>query len=51
MCNQFSSGLPNYLESVKVDIGFPVVRTEGRSGGRSVYGHAITQFSGTGRFT
>ena len=24
---------------------------EGRSGGRSVYGHVITKFSETGRFT
>ena len=34
-----------------VNIGFPGVRTEGRSGGRSVYGHVITKFSGMGRFT
>ena len=27
----FSPGLPNYLESVRVNIGFPVVRTDGRS--------------------
>ena len=26
-------------------------RTEGRAGGRAVYGHVITKFSGTGRFT
>ena len=30
----FSPGLPNYLESVRVNIGFPVVRTDGRSVGR-----------------
>ena len=28
-----------------VYIGMPVVRTDGRSGGRSVYGHVITKFS------
>ena len=27
----------------------PVVRTDGLSGGRSVYGHVITKFSGMGR--
>ena len=36
MCNQFSPGLPKKLENVKVNIGFPVVRTDGLSGGRSV---------------
>ena len=46
MCNQFSPGLPKWLESVKVNIGFPVERTDGRS----VYGHVITKFSGMGRF-
>ena len=30
----FSPGLPNYLESVRVNIGFPVVRKDGRSFGR-----------------
>ena len=30
----FSPGFPNYLESVRVNIGFPVVRTYGRSFGR-----------------
>ena len=30
MCNQFPPGLPKQLESVKVNIGFPVVRTDGR---------------------
>ena len=29
----FSPGFPNYLESVRVSIGFPVVRTDGRSFG------------------
>ena len=51
MRNQFSSGLPGllkYLESVKVNIGVPVVRTQG---GRSVHGQVITKFSGMGRFT
>ena len=51
MCNQFSPGLPKFLEIVKVNIGSPVVQTEGRSGSRSVYGHVITKFSGMGRFT
>ena len=27
----FSPGFPNYLESVRVNIGFPMVRTDGRS--------------------
>ena len=27
----------------------PVVRTDGRAGGRSVYGHVITKFSRMGR--
>ena len=30
----FSPGFPNYLESVRVMVGFPVVRTYGRSFGR-----------------
>ena len=30
-------------------IGMPVVRTNGLSGGRSVYGHVITKFSRMGR--
>ena len=53
MFNQFTPGLPKKLERVKVNIGFPVVRTDGLSGegGRSVYGHVITKFSGMGRFT
>ena len=36
MCNQFSPGLPKKLESVTVNIGFSVVRTDGLSGVRSV---------------
>ena len=36
----FSPGFPNYLESVRVNIGFPMVRT--------VYGQLITKFSGMG---
>ena len=35
MCNYFSPGLPNSLESVRVNIGCPVVRTDGRSFVRS----------------
>ena len=31
MCNQFSPGLPNQLESARVNIGMPVVRTDGRT--------------------
>ena len=42
--------LPKQLKSVKVNIGFPVVRTDGRSVGRSVYGHVITKSSEMGRF-
>ena len=44
-----------------LNIGFPVVRTNGqwaggrtgsgRAGGRAVYDHVITKFSGMGRFT
>ena len=45
MCNQLSPGLPKELESVRVNIGIPVVRTDGRSVARSV-GHVITKFSG-----
>ena len=44
MCNQLSPGLPK-LESVRVNIGITVVRTDGRSVPRSV-GHVITQFFG-----
>ena len=32
---------------MRVNIGMPVVRTDGRA----VYGHVITKFSGKGRFT
>ena len=39
--------LPNWLESVRLNISCPVVRTDGRA----VYGHVITKFSGMGRFT
>ena len=49
------SWAPKLVRSVRVNIGCPVVRTEGwRSavgGRRSVYGHVITKFSGMGRFT
>ena len=38
---------PKLAKKVRVNIGFPVVRTDGR---RSVYGHVITKFSGMGRF-
>ena len=34
MCNQFSPGLPNKIESARVNSGFPVVRTDDRPGGR-----------------
>ena len=34
--------LPNWLESVRLNVGFPVVRTDGRA----VYGYVITKFSG-----
>ena len=40
-------GLP-YLLIELFDIGIPAVRTDGRSGGRSVYGHVITKFSRMG---
>ena len=46
MYKQFPPGHPKQLESVKVNIGFPVVRTDGRSGDRSEYGQLITKFSG-----
>ena len=36
MFNQFSPGLPKKWESVKVNIGFSVVRADGLSGVRSV---------------
>ena len=47
----FLLGSQKKLERVKVNIGFPMVRTDGLSGGRSVYGHVMTKFSGMGRFT
>ena len=47
VCNISLPVLPNWLESVRLNIGFPVVRTDGRA----VYGHVITKFSGMGRFT
>ena len=34
---------------MRVNIGMPVVRTDGRSLARSVYGLVITKFSGMGR--
>ena len=42
------SWAPKLAKSVRVNIGYPVVRTDGR---RSVYGHVVTKFSGMGRFT
>ena len=42
------SWAPKLAKSVRVNVGFPVVRTDG---GRSVCGHVITKFSGMGRFT
>ena len=47
------SWAPKLAKKVRVNIGFPVVRTDGRSVGRSVVrsvGHVITKFSGMGRF-
>ena len=41
------SWAPKLAKSVRVNIGCPVVRTDGRS----VYGHVITKFSGMGRFS
>ena len=41
------SWAPKLAKSVRVNIGFPVVRTDGR---RSVYGHVITKFSGMGSY-
>ena len=41
----------NIKKNVEKDIhyiGMPVVRTDGRVGGRSVYGHMITKFSRMG---
>ena len=52
MCNISLPVLSNLLESVRLTIGCPVVRTDGRAaGGRAVYGHMITKLSGMGRFT
>ena len=47
------SWAPKIAKSVRVNIGCPVERTDGRSvgGRRSVYGHVIAKFSGMGRFT
>ena len=47
------SWAPKLAKSVRVNIGFPVVRTDGRRAGgvRVVYGHVITTFSRMGRFT
>ena len=39
---QFAPGLPNWLESVRLNIGFSMARKHGRS----VHGHVITKFSG-----
>ena len=41
------SWAPKLAKSERVNIGFPVVLTDGRS----VYGHVMTKFSGMGRFT
>ena len=41
-------GLP-YMLIELFYIDTPVVRTDGLSGGRAVYGHVITKFSRTGR--
>ena len=51
MCNMSAMSslpvLPNWLESVRLNIGFPVVRTDGQA----VNGRVTTKFSGMGRFT
>ena len=44
MCTISFPVLPNYLESVRLNIGFPVVRTVGRG-----HGNVITKFSRMGR--
>ena len=44
VCNISLPVLPDYL--VRLNIGFPVVRTDGRA----VYCQVITKFSGMGRF-
>ena len=45
----FSPRFPNYLESVRVKIGFLVVRTDGRSFGRCTV-KWLQNVSGMGRF-
>ena len=50
VCNISLPVLPNWLESVRIKHWFPC-GADGRAGGRSVYGHVITKFSGMGRFT
>ena len=45
------SWAPKVVRKCKSKHWFPVVRTEGCSGGRSVCSHVITKFSGMGRFT
>ena len=45
----FSPGLPNYLESVRVNIGFPVVWSDGRSFDRCTV-KWLQNVSGMGRF-
>ena len=42
--------LPNLVESVRIEHWFPC-GADGRVGGRMVYGHVITKFSGMGIFT
>ena len=42
----FSPGLPNYLESVRVNIGFPVVRVDGRSFDRCIRSSDYKMFLG-----
>ena len=46
-----SKTLTAITDNHKFFIGIPVVRTDGRSFVRSVYGHVIIKFSGMGRFT
>ena len=46
--SRIAFGLP-YLLIELFSIGMPVVRTDGRMLGRSVYGHVITKFSRMGR--
>ena len=40
--------VPRLVESVRVNIGMPVLRTDGRTDGRSVYGHVFIKFSRMG---